>query len=256
MNNFNAKKITKELVSWLKEWFDINGKDSLAVIGISGGKDSSVVAALCVKALGKNRVLGVMMPNGNQSDIDDAIKLCNFLDIKNITVNIKDIFNTEKKLILQALNKIDIDELTNQTLINLPARIRMVTLYGISQTVNGRVINTSNLSEIWIGYSTRFGDAVGDVSPLANLTVSEVKEIGIELGLPSDLVNKTPSDGLSGKTDEDNIGFTYNILDKYIREGICEDKSIKKLIDERHKNNEFKTKKIPSFEYGKVLIDK
>ena len=252
----DAKKTVKELVNWLKNWFDINGKDSIAVIGISGGKDSSVVASLCVKALGKDRVLGVMMPNGIQNDIDDAIRLCKLLDIKNITVNIKDIVDSEKKVLLSELKKINIDELTNQTLTNLPARIRMVTLYGISQTVNGRVINTSNLSEIWIGYSTRFGDSVGDVSPLANLTVSEVKEIGLELGLPSDLVNKVPSDGLSGKTDEDNIGFTYNTLDKYIREGICEDKDIKKLIDERHKNNEFKTKKIPSFEYGKVLIDK
>ena len=252
----DAKKTVKELVNWLKNWFDINGKDSIAVIGISGGKDSSIVASLCVKALGKDRVLGVMMPNGTQNDIDDAIRLCKLLDIKNITVNIKDTVDAEKKTLLSELKKINIDELTNQTLTNLPARIRMVTLYGISQTVNGRVINTSNLSEIWIGYSTRFGDSAGDVSPLANLTVSEVKEIGLELGLPSDLVNKVPSDGLSGKTDEDNIGFTYNTLDKYLREGICEDQNIKKLIDERHKNNEFKTKKIPSFEYGKVLIDK
>lgn len=256
MDKFNVRKITNELIIWLKNWFLENGKDSLAVIGISGGKDSSIVAALCVKALGKDRVLGVMMPNGDQSDIYDAIRLCNILDIKNITVNIKDTFDTEKKLLLAELKKIGKDELTKQTLINLPARIRMVTLYGISQTVNGRVINTSNLSEIWIGYSTRFGDSVGDVSPLANFTVSEVKEIGLELGLPSDLVNKVPSDGLSGRTDEDNLGFTYNMLDKYIREGICEDENIKNLIDERHKNNEFKTKKIPSFEYGKVLIDK
>jgi len=256
MNSFNAKKTTEELINWLKEWFQENGKDSLAVIGISGGKDSSVVAALCARALGKNRVIGVMMPDGNQNDINDSIKLCNLLDIRNVTINIKDIVDTEKRLLLEELKKIGKNELTNQTLINLPARVRMVTLYGVSQTLNGRVINTCNLSEDWVGYSTRYGDSAGDVAPIANLTVSEIKEIGIELGLPKELVNKTPSDGLSGKTDEDNLGFTYDVLDKYIRTGICEDKSIKELIDKKHKQNEFKLKPMPSYKYGNILADR
>lgn len=254
MDNFDVNKVTNELINWLGDWFEINGKDCNAIIGISGGKDSSVVASLCVKALGKDRVIGVMMPNGKQKDISDAIRLCEILGIKNMTINIKDVVDSEKELLLEGIKALDKGELSNQTVINLPARIRMATLYGVSQTLNGRVINTSNLSEIWVGYSTRFGDSVGDVAPLANLTVSEVKEIGIELGLPKELVYKTPSDGLSGKMDEDNLGFTYDVLDQYIRTGICEDKNIKKLIDQRHQQNEFKVKPIPTFKYGKISV--
>ena len=254
MYKFDEKKVVKDLVKWLKDWFKENGKDSNAIIGISGGKDSAVVASLCVKALGKDRVIGVLLPNGKQSDIEDSIRVCNLLKIKYTIINIKDIVNTSKKLLLNSLDEFNKKELSNQTLINLPARVRMTVLYGISQTLNGRVLNTCNLSEEWIGYSTRYGDAAGDVSPLANLTVTEVRKIGIELGLPEDLVYKTPSDGLSGKTDEDNLGFTYETLDKYIREGICEDKEIKKLIDKRHKQNEFKLKPIPFYKYGTIKI--
>ena len=223
MDSFNVKEITNELINWLREWFLENGKDCNAVIGISGGKDSTVVAALCVKAIGKNRVIGVMMPNGKQNDISDSVRVCDILDIKRITVNIKNIVDIEEKILLEGVKELNKEELSNQTLINVPARIRMVTLYGISQTMNGRVINTCNLSEDWIGYSTRFGDSVGDVSPLAHFTVDEVRKIGLELGLPKDLIYKKPSDGLCGKTDEDNIGFTYDTLDKYIRTGICDD---------------------------------
>lgn len=254
MYKFDEKKMVKDLVKWLRDWFLENGRDCKAIIGISGGKDSSVVASLCVKALGKDRVIGVLLPNGNQTDIEDSIRVCNLLKIKYTIINIKDIVDTEKKLLLNSLTEFNKKELSNQTLINLPARVRMTVLYGISQTLNGRVMNTCNLSEDWIGYSTRYGDAAGDVSPLANLTVTEVRKIGIELGLPEDLVYKTPSDGLSGKTDEDNLGFTYETLDKYIREGICEDKKIKKLIDDRHKQNEFKLKPIPFYKYGTIKI--
>ena len=254
MYKFDEKKVVKDLVKWLRDWFKENGRDSNAIIGISGGKDSTVVASLCVKALGKDRVIGILLPNGKQSDIEDSIRVCNLLKIKYTIINIKDIVDTSKKLLLNSLDEFNKKELSNQTLINLPARVRMTVLYGISQTLNGRVLNTCNLSEDWIGYSTRYGDAAGDVSPLANLTVNEVRKIGIELGLPEDLVYKTPSDGLSGKTDEDNLGFTYEILDKYIREGICEDKKIKKLIDDRHKQNEFKLKPIPFYKYGTIKI--
>ena len=251
---FDEKKIVKDLIKWLKNWFLENGKDCKAIIGISGGKDSAVVASLCVKALGKNRVIGVLLPNGEQSDIDDSIRVCNHLKIKYTIINIKDIVDTETKALLNSTKEFNKKKLSDQTIVNLPARIRMTILYGISQTLNGRVMNTCNLSEDWIGYSTRFGDSVGDVSPLANFTVDEVRKIGIELGLPRDLVYKIPSDGLSGKTDEDNLGFTYETLDKYIREGICEDKKIKDLIDKRHKQNEFKLKPIPFYKYGTIKI--
>ena len=252
MEEFNAKKTKLELLKWIREWFEVNGKGCNAVLGISGGKDSTVTAALLVEALGKDRVFGVLMPNGVQKDISDSIKVCNLLDIKNITVNIKDAVEAEKANIINALKDIGINELTEQSIINLPPRIRMSTLYAVSQTLNGRVINTCNLSEDWVGYSTRYGDSAGDVSPLANLTVTEVKELGMELGLPRELVYKTPSDGLCGKSDEDNLGFTYDVLDKYLRTGICEDEKIKEIIDHKHEINKFKLELMPSYKYGEI----
>lgn len=242
--SFNAKEVKNECVQWIRDFFDKNGKGCNAIVGISGGKDSSIVAALCVEALGKDRVFGVLMPDGCQSDIHESKQLVDFLDIMNFTINIHDsVVGVISNL---PFNGYDISE---QTLINLPARIRMATLYAISQSMNGRVANTCNLSEDWVGYSTRYGDAAGDFSPLSNLTVTEIKAIGYELGLPSDLIDKTPSDGLSGKTDEDNLGFTYEVLDKYIRTGEIADEDTKKKIDAMHEKNLFKLQLMPSFEY-------
>ena len=242
---FNVAKTTERVVSWIQNWFEENGKGCNAVIGISGGKDSSIVAALCVKALGKERVIGVLMPNGEQSDIDCAKLLVDSLGIEHYVCNIQKSVDG----VLESMQQSGV-EISRQTRVNLPPRIRMATLYAISQSKNGRVANTCNLSEDWVGYSTRYGDAAGDFSPLAQLTVQEVKEIGKYLDLPISLVEKVPSDGLSGKTDEDNLGFTYAALDKYIREGVCEDAAVKERIDELHKRNLFKLKPIPSFPYS------
>lgn len=252
MYNFDEKKVTKELLLWLRNWFEENGKGCNAILGISGGKDSTVAAALCVEALGKDRVYGVMMPNGEQKDIADSIRVCKLLGIKNTTRNIEKVVRAEEELVRGGINHLGETELSNQTLINIPPRIRMTTLYGISQSMNGRVINTCNLSEEWVGYSTRWGDSVGDVGPLLDLTVEEVRKVGLELGLPYDLVYKTPSDGLCGKTDEDSLGFTYADLDRYLRTGLCDPK-VKELIDRKHRNNEFKLKPIPKYEFGKEL---
>lgn len=242
----DAKIVKNEVVQWIRDWFDKNGKDCMAVVGISGGKDSSVVAALCVEALGKDRVIGVLMPNHIQDDIKYSHLLCEHLGIKNYTVDVG-------VAIDELLNNIhfratDI-EISDQTKTNLPARIRMATLYAISQSMNGRVANTCNLSEDWVGYATRYGDAAGDFSPLSQLTVTEVKAIGRELCLPSELVDKTPTDGLCGKTDEDNLGFTYAELDAYIRDGIEPSEEVKAKIDSMHEKNLFKLQLMPSFVY-------
>ena len=240
---FDAVKVKNECVEWIRSFFEENGKGCNAVIGISGGKDSSVAAALCVEALGKDRVIGVLMPKGEQFDIDMAYLLCDHLGIKRYEVNIKAAVDG----LLAAMPK-DL-ELSTQSTVNLPPRIRMSTLYAVSQSVNGRVCNTCNLSEDWVGYSTRYGDAAGDFSPMCFMTVQEVKEVGRVLGLPDVLVDKTPIDGLCGKTDEDNLGFTYAVLDRYIREGICEDEEIKAKIDRMHRINQFKLELMPIFPY-------
>ncbi len=238
---FCAEEMKTRVVEWIREWFAANGPDSPAVIGISGGKDSSVVAALCVEALGKERVVGVLMPNGEQSDIDCAYQLVTHLGIRYYVVNIADAYSG----VLSALPK-DLP-LTVQAKTNLPPRLRMTTLYAVSQCLGGRVANTCNLSENYVGYSTRYGDDAGDFSPLGNLTVREVVAIGRALGLPEELVSKVPSDGLCGKTDEDNLGFTYEMLDAYIREGVCSDEEKKKKIDFLHRRNLFKLRTIPQF---------
>jgi NAD+ synthase len=244
--NFNAEKTKGDITKWLREWFEQNGPGCNAVVGISGGKDSSVVAALCVEALGKDRVVGMLMPNGEQPDIDAARRLVDFLGIRHLTINIKASVDS-------VLSGLEENGVPVSQQVNLPARIRMSTLYAVSQSVKGRVANTCNLSEDYVGYATRYGDGAGDFSPLANLTVTEVKEIGLSLGLPKDLVFKVPIDGLCGKTDEDNLGFTYDTLDRYIRTGVCEDAAIKQKIDAMYHSSRFKLQPMPSFLYTPMI---
>ena len=244
MYKFDAAKVKNDCVQWIRDWFEENGKGCKAVIGLSGGKDSSVVAALCVEALGKDRVFGVLMPNGEQFDIDVSHKLVEHLGIDSVVINIKDAYDG---MVGQLMKNFDAFE--GQAKVNLPPRLRMSALYAVSQTVNGRVANTCNLSEDWVGYSTRYGDMAGDFSALSNLTVQEVKAVGRECGLPSLFVDKVPIDGLCGKTDEDNLGFTYATLDRYIREGICEDDEIREKIDRKHAMNLFKLQPMPVFPF-------
>lgn len=242
--NFDAKQTVNELIEWIREYFKENGSpNTKAVVGISGGKDSSVVATLCVKALGKERVLGVTMPQHKQSDIDYSYKLINHLGIESISVNIGD---TVDALLDEIGDSVHVSE---QAIINTPARIRMTTLYAISACVGGRVANTCNLSEDYVGYATKFGDGAGDFSPLAELTVSQVIAIGEELGLPDELIHKTPIDGLCGKTDEENLGFTYATLDEYI-EGVNSlenQPELKEKIDRMHNHNLHKLNPMPKF---------
>lgn len=246
----NPKEIKDRLVDWIRDYFDHNGPGCTAVVGISGGKDSSVTAALCVEALGKDKVLGVLMPDGIQSDIADAIALVEHLDIKHLVVNIGD---TTKALTaaIEGAEGFDLvaASMSRDSIINMPARIRMTTLYAVGQSLpkGGRVANTCNRSEDYVGYSTKYGDAAGDFSPLQNILVEEVRQLGHELGLPDFFINKTPSDGLSGQTDEDKLGFTYAQLDHYILTGQCQDPDIKAKIDSMHAMNMHKLQLMPAF---------
>ena len=241
---FDVKKTTEKLVKWVKDYFESSASpETKAIIGISGGKDSSVAAAVCVKALGKDRVIGVMMPQGVQSDIDCSKRICDILGIKTYTINIGDTVTAFMDELKKQM------EPNNQAIVNTPARIRMTTLYAVGATLGGRVVNTCNLSEDWVGYSTKYGDAAGDFSPLSDLTVTEVLAIGDELGLPYDLVHKVPTDGLCGKTDEENLGFTYAMLDKYIRgeDDLSDVPEIKAKIDRLHAANLHKLMLMPKF---------
>ena len=240
---FDVKKVKNEIVEWIRNWFEQNGKDCMAVVGISGGVDSSVVTALCAKALGKDRVFGIKMPCGEQPDIEYANMLIKYLEIKSYTMNIWD-------AVIGIDNQFPTDiEVSKQTTINLPPRIRMAALYAISQSLNGRVVNTCNMSESYVGFDTRYGDSAGDLSPLANLTKTEVIALAKELGLPDELVHKTPQDGLTGLTDEQSFGFSYAELDAYIRDGIEPSEEVKAKIDSMHEKNLFKLQPMPSFVY-------
>ena len=246
--SFNAEKVTKEVVEWVRDLFERTASPTTnAVIGISGGKDSSVAAAVCAKALGKDRVIGVLMPQGEQGDISYSHLLVDTLGIKSYTINIGDTVSTFMNELKKHL------EPTNQAIVNTPARIRMTTLYAVAVCHNGRVVNTCNLSEDWVGYSTKYGDAAGDFSPLSDLTVTEVLQVGEVLGLPGELVHKVPIDGLCGKTDEENLGFTYAMLDRYIRgeDDLSSVPEIKEKIDRLHRANLHKLQLMPKYEQNR-----
>ena len=240
MNKTLTQKIINQIINWIRNYFkSTNGRK--AIIGISGGKDSTVAAALCVQALGKENVIGVLMPNGVQSDIEDSEAIVKFLGIKSIVVNIQYAF-------MNLANQINERSISSQAEMNMPPRLRMTVLYGVAQNLGGRVVNTCNLSEDTVGWATIFGDSAGDFSPLSRLTTEEIVAIGDELGLPHELVHKTPSDGLCGKTDEDGIGCTYQEINELIRKGVKGPNY--DLIISKYKANKFKTEMIqlPAFE--------
>lgn len=256
--NFDVEKVTKELIDWIRCWFIENGDGCNAVIGISGGKDSLINAKLCVEALGADRVIGVMMPCGIQKDISDSIRVCECLGIKNYTINIENAVEAT----LKQMENAGID-ISNQTVVNLPPRIRMSTLYAVSQSHNGRVSNNCNLSEDICGFSTRFGDSVGDFSPLSNLTTVEIVQIGDYLGLPYDLVHKVPMDGLNTNekdeyiTDEDVMGIKYSDIHMYARtpDVLKElNPTVYEVIRQKELKNAFKLKPMPAYSPTRNLI--
>ena len=249
----NPQATKDALIQWIRDYFSQNGPTCSAVVGISGGKDSTIVAALCKEALGADRVVGVLMPNGVQSDIEDAKAVVEHLGIPHMTVNIGATYEALTQSIVQG-EGYDVvtgrNDLSRDAAINTPPRLRMTTLYAVGQNLrNGaRVANTCNGSEDYVGYSTKFGDSAGDFSPLAQLVVEEVRQIGKLLDIPAYLVDKVPSDGLSGQSDEDKLGFTYAVLDRYIRTGEIEDLATKERIDRLNRINKHKLELMPSFD--------
>ncbi len=246
LSSFNAEERIDAIVKWIREWFSENGPRASAVVGVSGGKDSSIVSALLLRALGRDRVVGVLMPDGEQADIADSELLVKSLGMRAYTVNV----HAGVQGVLDSLERDTDLTVGKDTRNNTPPRIRMATLYAVAQSLpeGGRVANTCNRSEDYIGYSTKYGDAAGDFSPCASFTVSEMMKIGDALPeLPRELVHKTPSDGLSGMSDEDKLGFTYEVLDRYILTGECPDAALKERIDRLHRLNLHKLRTIPTF---------
>ena len=245
---FNVEQVTKDCIQWIKDWFEKNGPGCNAILGLSGGKDSTIVAKLCAEALGPDRVIGVALPENGQG-INEADKIAEHLGIKFLVLPIGDICSSFDTA---ADNYIDWSIQTKQ---NIPPRVRMTMLYAVSQTFNGRVVGTCNASENYVGYMTRWGDQASDFEPIGNLTVTEVLQIGDYLGLPYEWVHKVPDDGLPHSSpDEEKFGFSYAELDKYLREGIepegkCNNSDESKIdkIKRMHTKNEFKLKPVQFF---------
>ena len=230
----DAEKEVQHIVDEIKHYFVKNGNENTkAVIGISGGKDSTIAAALLVRALGKDRVIGVRMPNGYQIDAKDAAEVCAILGIQSYHINIGDAYEHMCAAFVSTGLPVG-----PQIKTNTPARLRMTALYMVAAAVGGRVINTGNASEFYVGYTTKYGDLAGDFAILRDYYVRDVYAIGDVLTeLPYELVHKTPGDGMSGKTDEDNMGFTYEVLDAYLLDFVNPDYDTLRNIEERHKRN-------------------
>lgn len=234
---FDPAEQVKLIENFIKTYFADNGTpNTKAVIGISGGKDSTIAAALLVRALGADRVIGVMMPQHVQADIKDSYRVCEVLGINSYVINIG---ATCDKLNQGFIDGSDL-QLTPQILTNTPARIRMATLYMVAAAVGGRVCNTGNASEAFIGYTTKYGDLAGDFALLRNLTVREIYAIGDYLELPMDLVHKHPADGMTGKTDEEQTGISYDAIDDFLLDGIMPSMEIWEKMSAAHERNTHK----------------
>ena len=259
IKQFDAAKELEGIVAWTRAWFETDGPEAMAVIGLSGGKDSTIAAAILAKAIRPDRILGLIMPDGDMPDISDAIRAAKVCGIQPIIIDIQwatfAMLGRIGNTLLNCIPECDINR--KEMVTNVPPRIRMTTLYMAAQALpcGGRVINTSNLSENYVGYSTKWGDAAGDVSLFGRLTATEVIAIGDAMDLPYDLVHKAPADGLTGKTDEDNYGFTYAVLDRYIRTGVCENAEDKEKIDKAHTATMHKRNPMPCYIPGCMSSD-
>lgn len=248
--SFDAKNEAARVVAFIRDYMDKNGQAAPIIVGISGGKDSAAVAAASVAAVGPDRVFGVLMPAGIQNDIKDAEDCCRFLNIRHMTFNIGPLIKESYDRMKGSSKYMDFKKISPIVGYNHPARLRTAILYMIANQVGGRVANTSNLSETYVGYDTKWGDQCGDFSPFFNYTASEIIEIGIALGMPEKAMRKAPHDGMCGQTDEDRWGFTYADLDSYLRGGELNDDMVEK-IERMHRRAAHKYNIVlPSVEYA------
>jgi NAD+ synthase len=247
----NPKEEIEKIIDWIKRYFYVNAtQETYAIVGISGGKDSTITAALLARALGPERVIGVMMPCHYQADLQDAESVCEYLGIQKMTIDIGPATTALYKSLEASKSMAFSDENVQRITTNTPARIRMTTLYAVAAAVGGRVANTCNYSEDYLGYSTKFGDTAGDFSLLSHFTATEVKQLGYALGLPKRFVDKAPTDGMCGKTDEENFGFTYTELDNFLRNEIYPDYDSYRDIMDRHTRNRHKIEDMPTYFYS------
>ena len=243
MDKFNTKKVTEQLIQGIRDWFEKNGKGCNACVGLSGGKDSTIVCKLCVEALGADRVIAVGIPDKGQN-LHEADEIAKWMGVDFRVVNIGSITDAIKHETYYGGNV----RLSEQAEQNIPPRVRMLILYAISQSNNGRVVGTCNASENYIGYFTKYGDGASDFEPIAELTVHELYQPGDELGIPKKWTYKTPDDGLPHSLPDDEKfekkGFNYEKLDKYIRFGTSGDAVADAAIEKMHAQNEFKMKPV------------
>ena len=238
---FNAEAVRDRLVEAIRDTARSQGF-SRVVLGISGGKDSTVTAALCARALGKENVYGVMLPDGIQKDLNDSRRVCAVLGIQQRTINIGGIHEalravTDQKETTAGEGEFSIPQ-SRQSDVNVGPRLRMTTLRYIAQALGARLAGTGNLSELVVGYCTKDGDTSCDFSVLGKLTSIEVVRVGLTMEeLPRELVEKTPSDGLTGLSDEENLGLRYQDIHSYIRLGSCGNEETDEKIRKREKAN-------------------
>ena len=234
---FNAKLEVEKICEFVRDYYKKNNLTG-AVLGISGGKDSAVVAALLCKALGPENVYGLSLPcHSKKTDYEDAKLIA---DHFGFTLRKFDLTSTFDSFVENIDHHEDYDN-ANQ---NLKPRLRMSAVYYFASmlSTNGKryiVAGTSNKSELFVGYFTKGGDSTHDIDLIADFTVSEVIKIGEELGVPKKVLYKAPSDGLSGKTDEDKLGVTYQNIEDYIYERELDPK-VKEKVKRLHENNQHK----------------
>lgn len=250
----SEEKLKSEMnncIEWISEYVKESGSKGV-VLGLSGGKDSAVVLAMAVKALGKENVVAVSMPcNSVVSDFDDAKECADKFGVAFRKIDVTSIYEKLENSVNAEIGKLGVNELSTEAKINIKPRIRMTVLYGVAQSLGYLVIGTGNLCEAMVGYTTKWGDSAADFNPIANFTVPEVLKMGEYLGVPNSIIKKAPNDGLGGKTDEEKMGVKYSQIADMIENGDIEDKTAKEIILNRFEASKHKRGKIPTYNFDR-----